>query len=112
MLAGEFYSVLITKSCTTMHLVSSLNLEFEVSKCIIRGVAGGPDNRGAVRAENSTAEDTLGIPPQIFLIEFVQISGVHLIVPGGSGPPASYAAVYNGVKLLLKRVLKLASQYQ
>jgi hypothetical protein len=30
--------------------------------------------------------------PTNFPIEFVQISGVHLIVPGGSGPPASYAA--------------------
>jgi hypothetical protein len=26
-------------------------------------------------------------PLRNFLIEFVQISGVHLIVPGGSGPP-------------------------
>jgi hypothetical protein len=54
-------------------------------------VAGGPDNRGAVGAENSTAQGT----PTNFLIESVQISGVHLIVAGGSGPldpPASYAA--------------------
>jgi hypothetical protein len=49
-------------------------------------VAGGPDNRGAAGAENSTAEGTLGTPTY-FLIELVQISGVHLIVPGGSGPP-------------------------
>jgi hypothetical protein len=53
----------------------------------------GSRNRGA---ENSTAEGTLGTPfPTDFLIEFVQISGVHLIVAGGSGPldpPASYAA--------------------
>jgi transposase InsO family protein len=27
------------------------------------------------------------VPPTNFLIEFEQISGVHLIVPGGSGPP-------------------------
>jgi hypothetical protein len=49
-------------------------------------VARGPDNGGAVGAEKSTAEGTLGTPTN-FLIEFVQISGVHLIVPGGSGPP-------------------------
>jgi hypothetical protein len=54
----------------------------------------GPDNRGAIGAENSTAEGTLGTSTN-FLIEFVQILGVHLIVAGGSGPldpPASYAA--------------------
>jgi hypothetical protein len=49
-------------------------------------VARGPDNGGAVGAEKSTAEGTLGTPTN-FLIEFVHISGVHLIVPGGSGPP-------------------------
>jgi hypothetical protein len=38
---------------------------------VTRGVVGilwlgGPDNRGAVGAENSTAEGTLGTPTQIF----------------------------------------------
>jgi hypothetical protein len=52
-----------------------------------RGVAGflwlgGPDTRGAAGAGNSGAEGTPRYPTN-FLIEFVQISGVHLIVPGG-----------------------------
>jgi hypothetical protein len=78
-----------------------------------RGVAGflwlgGPDNRGAAGDENSRAEGTPRYPTTNFLIEFVQISGVHLIVPGGSGPPdppASYApALFQKTfQLLLRR---------
>jgi hypothetical protein len=63
-------------------------------------VVGGPDNRGAVGAENSTAKGSLGTPTN-FLIEFVQISGVHLIVSGGSdpqNPPVSYAADSRGMQ--------------
>jgi hypothetical protein len=50
---------------------------------MIRGVAGflwlgGPDNRGAVGAENSTAEGTLGNPPPKFS---------HRIFTNLKGPP-------------------------
>jgi hypothetical protein len=73
----------ISLSCPWIHGISlHLSSEFTHKKLAIwhsaksysvkaRGVAGflwlgGPDNRGAVGAENSTAEGTLGTSPQIF----------------------------------------------
>jgi hypothetical protein len=65
-----------------------------------RGVAGflwlgGPENRGAVGAENSTAEGTLGTPHKFSHRIFANLRGTPDRPWGGSGPPdppASYAA--------------------
>jgi hypothetical protein len=83
-------------------------------------VAGGPDNRGAVGAVNSTAEGTLGTPTN-FLIEFLQISGIHLIVPGGgSAPPAAtplirsiryYPIVVETTVMFQDQVMKCSVQF-
>jgi hypothetical protein len=55
-----------------------------------RGVAGfcgwGPDNLGAAGAENSRAEGTPWYPHK-FSHRICTNLRVHLIVPGGSGPP-------------------------
>jgi hypothetical protein len=86
-------SIILTTSDNNHHCILLLFQSYNVQGCSWVFVAGVQTIETPQAPRIREPKVPLGTPTN-FLIEFVQISGVHLIVLGGSGPPdppASYA---------------------